>query len=176
MHKLCEEFWKLRSFGICFFGTIVKNCHYQSIGQSDGQLVDWEALWSAVSINQVLQLENRKLQSDVDTLQAEDHNKEQKLQKLQWVWGKSATDWSLQLRWVMISWCDVIGLCVLQDPERQERTSKGRPEGFGGHSGRQGLALIFFFSFFFHCLLSLDSADCLFLPTGQGAADTLQPP
>ncbi|XP_070832117.1 kinesin heavy chain-like [Chaetodon trifascialis] len=33
-------------------------------------------------VNQVLQLENRKLQSDFDKLRAEDHNKDQKLQKL----------------------------------------------------------------------------------------------
>uniref|UniRef100_A0A3Q3JTS8 Kinesin-like protein n=1 Tax=Monopterus albus TaxID=43700 RepID=A0A3Q3JTS8_MONAL len=33
-------------------------------------------------VNQALQLENRKLQSDFDKLRAEDHNKEQKLQKV----------------------------------------------------------------------------------------------
>lgn len=35
-----------------------------------------------LSVNQALQLENRKLQSDYDKLRAEDQNKGQKLQKL----------------------------------------------------------------------------------------------
>lgn len=37
------------------------------------------------SVNQALQLENRKLQSDLDKLRAEDQNKDQKLQKLMYV-------------------------------------------------------------------------------------------
>lgn len=36
-----------------------------------------------------------------------------------------------------------------------------------------GSALLFFFCL---CPLSMDAADCLFLLTGQGAPDTLQPP
>lgn len=39
--------------------------------------------FQSFSVNQALQLENRKLQSDFDKLKTEDHNKDQKLQKLQ---------------------------------------------------------------------------------------------
>lgn len=39
-------------------------------------------MFAVSSVNQALQLENRKLQSDFDKLRVEDHNKDQKLQKL----------------------------------------------------------------------------------------------
>ncbi|MEQ2305177.1 Kinesin-1 heavy chain [Ameca splendens] len=44
-----------------------------------------EPLCLFVSVNQALQLENRKLQSDFDKVKAEDQNKEQRLQKLQFL-------------------------------------------------------------------------------------------
>lgn len=51
------------------------------VGVSEG--AEFEQLSYGFSVNQALQLENRKLQSDVDKLKAEDQNKELKLQKLQ---------------------------------------------------------------------------------------------